>query len=288
MTHKEIPFEIINQYRQKTFRLLWPSRITTLDDAVDFINSCGLISFWPLAGIPMPSLWSATAGDRPVPDAHDDPGHVTWGWKDELLGQNKCFYARILCKRNFFVSLELLPTLYALSNNFGDLSEDHKILYESGEMTNTAFRIYNAILENGPLDTLAIKRIVRLSGKEGDKLFNKAINELQNDLKILPVGISRSGGWRYAFVYNLVPRQFPNLLDLTRDITENTARKALLGNYLRSVGAVKENEIRKLFKWDKTKILNTLSEMNKEGIIIYGTMLEKGVSQPCYIIPDMF
>ena len=40
-----------------------------------------------IKGIAFPSLWTAVAGDRPFADEHDDPGHVTWGWKDTAPGQ---------------------------------------------------------------------------------------------------------------------------------------------------------------------------------------------------------
>ncbi len=287
MTHLTIPLDIVSQYRQNTFRSTNQTRIRTLDGALDYINSRGLISFWPLKGIILPSLWTAVAGDRPVPDAHDDPGHITWGWKDELLGQNKCYYARILCKRNFFVSLDLLPNLYALSKNFGDPADDHKILYESGEMSNTAFRIYDAILENGPLDTLAIKRIIHLSGKEGDKIFNKAIDELQKDFKILPVGISKSGGWRYAFIYNIALFQFPELLSRASQITEKSARKSLLLNYLKSVGAAKINDITKLFKWNQNLLTYSLEELIKGQDIVYGTMVDNNEDKLHYVLIEM-
>ena len=58
----------------------------------------------------MPSLWVAVAGDRPVPDEHDDPGHVTWGWKDGLLGKRRWYYGRVLRKRNTFISLDICLT----------------------------------------------------------------------------------------------------------------------------------------------------------------------------------
>lgn len=48
---------------------------------VDFVNERGSVYFWPIKDVTLPSLWTAVAG------AHDDPGHVSWGWKDSLLGQ---------------------------------------------------------------------------------------------------------------------------------------------------------------------------------------------------------
>ena len=78
------------------------------------------------------------AGDRPVADAHDDPGHVSWGWKDTLLGQKRVYYARVIKKRNTFLSLEALPYFYALSPNYGSPEEDYLIDYEAGRLTAEA------------------------------------------------------------------------------------------------------------------------------------------------------
>jgi hypothetical protein len=287
MNQNSISLENIKKYRQKIYRSSVDDRIHSLHTAIGFINKRGLIAFWPLNGIPMPSLWAAAAGDRPVPDEHDDPGHITWGWKDELLSRKKCFYARILCKRNFFVSLDLLPNLYALTRNTGDPHEDHKILYDSGELSHAAFVIYETILNSGPMDTITLKRAARLTGKEGDKQFNQAIDFLQNDIKILPVGISRSGGWHYAFIYDPVPRHIPDLIERTRLISEQTARKILVFNYLNSVGAASENDIRKLFKWELKTFRSVLDELNKSEQIIRATIVDKDSRFPCYAITDM-
>jgi hypothetical protein len=287
MTKNSISLENLNIYRRKIYRSSIEDRIRTLDAAVGFINQRGLIAFWPLNGIPMPSLWAVAAGDRPVPDEHDDPGHITWGWKDELLSRKKCFYARILCKRNFFVSLDLLPNLYALSRNTGDPSEDHKVLYDSGELSHPAFLIYKTILNSGPMDTITLKRAAHLTGKEGDRQFNQAIDSLQNDIKILPVGISRSGGWHYAFIYDLVPRHFPDLIERTRFISEPFARKSLILNYLNSVGAASETEIHKLFRWELNITRSVMDELIASQQVKQIMIIDKDLMIPCYAIPDM-
>jgi hypothetical protein len=287
MTDYSITLENLQKYRRKIYRSSIDDRIHTLEDAIRFINQRGLIAFWPLNGIPLPSLWAAAAGDRPVPDEHDDPGHITWGWKDELLSQKKCFYARILCKRNFFASLDLLPNLYALTRNTGDLTEDHKVLYDSGELSHAAFVVYETLLNSGPMDTITIKRVARLTGKEGDRQFNQAIDTLQNDIKILPVGISRSGGWHYAFIYDIVPRHFPDLIDRTRLISELIARKTLILNYLNSVGAASENEIRRLFKWESKLTRSILDGLITSKQIKQSLIVEKDLKISCYAIADL-
>jgi hypothetical protein len=106
----------IQAHRNRTYRISRP--IKTKEQAVDFVNTRGFIYFWPIKDVTLPSLWTAVAGSRPVADAHDDPGHVTWGWKDSLLGQRQWYYAKVLRKRATMISLETVPCFYALSENY--------------------------------------------------------------------------------------------------------------------------------------------------------------------------
>jgi hypothetical protein len=263
----QVNIDYLPDYRRSRFKTSPADRITELDNAVSFINERGLLAFWPVKDIPMPSLWAAAAGDRPVPDEHDDPGHVTWGWKDGLLGQKKCFYARILCKRTFFASLEIFPHLYALSNNYGNYEEDHLILYEEGRLTNAARSIYEALLAEGPINSIDLHRITHMTGKAGDAEFNRALDELQMDYKVLPVGISDAGRWHYAMVFDIVARHFPEVVPQAGAITQPDARAHLVMNYLSSVGAARRAHLAKLFRWEKIALERTLDRLEKEGMV---------------------
>lgn len=287
MEDLKLPIEFVQEYRRKAYRYSPNDRLLTIENAVEFINKRGVLAFWPLKDIPMPSLWAATVGDRPVPDDHDDPGHVTWGWKDTLLGKKQCYYGRILCRRNFFVSLDILPNLYALSHNLGDPAEDHHILYRSGELSFAAFKIYDTLLNSGPMDTLALKRTAHLSGKEGEQQFNQAVDALQMDYKIMPVGISNVGGWRYAFVYDLVPRQFTDLIERSRFISESEARNQLILNYLTSVGTATEQDIRRLFKWNMDVIHQMVDQLLQTQKIVSVLICDKHQEIPGYALSNL-
>lgn len=248
----------IQSYRAKTFRLLPRLRISSKEEAINFANQRGFIFFWPIKGILLPSLWVAVAGDRPVADEHDDPGHITWGWKDSLLGARHWYYAKVLRKRATITSLDAAPYFYALSRNFGSPEHDYLTLYEQGRLTQEAKAVYEALLTQGSLDTVALRRATRLMSRESDYRFNRALTELQADFKILPVGVTRSGGWRYAFAYDLVTRHYPNLINQSRFIDEKQAREKLTELYFRSVGAAQINDIRKLFGWHPTDVISAV------------------------------
>ncbi len=45
------------------------------------------------------------------------PAMVTWGWKDDSLGKTIWYYGKILRRKATFISLEVAPYFYALSEN---------------------------------------------------------------------------------------------------------------------------------------------------------------------------
>ena len=136
----------LDKHRARTFRLPPFPRITSPKAALEFINTRGFIYFWPIKGIDMPSLWTAVAGNRIVADKHDDPGHITWGWKDRALGKKTWYYAKILRKKATMISLDVAPYFYALSENFGSPEEDYLLAYEEGRLPQSAKQVYEVLL----------------------------------------------------------------------------------------------------------------------------------------------
>ena len=260
--------EQIEKYRAATFHMLPGGRLSNIDEAIAFVNQRGFIFFWPISGITLPSLWSAVAGDRPVADAHDDPGHVTWGWKDELLGKKRWFYAKVLRKKATIISLEVLPYFYALSENYGSYEDDYLTIYEQGRLTQEAKIIYEALLDEGPLDTVALRRATHLTSRESDYRFNRGLVELQVDFKVLPVGVAQAGAWNYAFVYDIVPRHFPELPDQAHYIQEAEARRKLVEIYFNSVGAAEFRDVVKLFGWRPAQAERAVNELVQAGMLV--------------------
>jgi len=265
--------ERLKAHRARTFRLLAATRVQSPAQALDFVNERGFTFFWPVKGIPLPSLWTAVAGDRPVPDQHDDPGHVTRRWKDDSLDKRVWYYGKILRRKATFISLEVAPYFYALSENYGPPEEDYLVAYEAGRLTQAAKQIYEALLDNGALDTISLRKSARLvNAKESE--FNRAMEDLQKDFKILPVGIAEAGAWRYAYRYDLTARHFPDLPEQARTIGEAAARGKLAELYLRSVGAATVRDVTKLFGWPPELAKRTMARLVQNGF------LTNGVSHP--------
>ena len=165
----------LRKYRDKTFCFLARNRLRNKRDAIDFVNTRGAVFFWPIKGIDFPSLWGGVAGDRNVPNNHDDPAHVTWGWKDELLGKKVWYYAKVLRQKSTIISLDLIPNFYALSPNYGDPEEDYMISYDEGVLSSEEKLVYEALLNNGAMDTLLLRKAANLSSSENTSRFNRAL-----------------------------------------------------------------------------------------------------------------
>jgi hypothetical protein len=243
----------LNTHRARTFNLPPHPKLTSPSQVLDFVNERGFIYFWPIKGIGFPSLWTAVAGDRPVPNQHDDPGHVTWGWKDDALDKRIWYYAKVLRRKATMISLDVAPYFYALTENYGDFKEDYLIPYEDGRLTQSAKQVYETILDNGPLHTIDLRRMARMSNAK-DSEFNKALEILQSDFKILPIGVARAGSWNYAFIYEITARYWPGLPEQARHIGEAEARERLLKLYFQSVGAAQMRDVNMLFRWGKVLI----------------------------------
>jgi hypothetical protein len=262
-----IDLKKLQTHRTRTFNLPPAKRLASPASALKFVEARGFVYFWPIKGIDLPSLWTAVAGNRPVADKHDDPGHITWGWKDGALDKKIWYYAKILRKKATMISLEVAPYFYALSENYGSPEEDYLVAYEEGRLPQAAKQVCEALLKEGALNTIDLRRAAKLANAKESE-FNKALEILQSDFKILPVGIAEAGAWKYSFIYEIVPRHFPDLPERARQIGEREARTKLVELYFESIGAAQEGAVNKLFGWKKELTARAISGLVARRILV--------------------
>ena len=257
----------IREYRSQTFAFQPQLRLKTKDDAIRYVNERGFIFFWPIQGIILPSLWGAVAGDRPVPDEHDDPGHISWDWKDSLLGKHIWYYGKILRKRATIISMEVAAYFYALTENYGSPEEDYLTIYEQGRMTQEAKAVYEALLASSPQDTISLRKASHLTSHESSSRFERALADLQADFKIMPVGVADAGSWHYSFTYDIVSRYEPSLLEHARYLGEVDARQKIIELYFLSLGATQYRDASKLFGWKPADLDQAITRLEHAGVI---------------------
>jgi hypothetical protein len=263
--------EWLSAQRQRCYHRTPQLRIQTIEQARAFMNEIGFCHFWPIKGIEMPNLFHAIAGRvRSVPNAHDDPDlSKCWGWKDQALGQHWWFYAKVLRRRATLISHRMLPYFYACSKNYGDL-EDYLQEYQDGTLSVEAKQVYEALLKHGPLDTIRLRREARMSAETAKSRFERALIELQVGFKVLPIGVAHVGAWRYAFIYELVPRHYPDLPARAREIGARQAREALITQYLDNVIGTDRGMVQRVFhvlNWTPAELNRTINTLLEKGAI---------------------
>ncbi len=262
-----ITIDRIQEFRSHTFGYHPTDRVKTRDEAIRYVNQRGYIYFWPITGITFPSLWGAVSGDRPVPNEHDDPGHVTWDWKDSLLGKHVWYYGKILRKKATIISMDIAPYFYALTENYGSPEDDYLTIYEQGRMTQEAKSVYEALLETSPLDTITLRKKAHLTSQESESRFNRALIDLQSDFKIMPMEVVDAGSWHYSFAYDIVARYEPGLLEKARFLGELDARQKILELYFHSVGVAQMRDLLKLLGWKAPEMEQAVDRLVVAGMI---------------------
>ncbi|MFN8434398.1 MAG: crosslink repair DNA glycosylase YcaQ family protein [Anaerolineales bacterium] len=263
----QINLKKLQALRTRTFNLPPQKRVSSPASALTFVNKRGFVYFWPIKGIDLPSLWTAVAGDRPVADKHDDPGHITWGWKDDALDKKIWYYGKILRGKATMISLEIAPYFYALSENYGSPEEDYLIAYQEGRLPQSAKQVYEALLDKGAMNTLDLRKEAKLSNAK-DSEFNKALEYLQRDLKILSVGVAQAGAWKYSHIYTITTSHFPELAEQARTITESQARAKLLELYFDMVGTAQIRDVQKLFGWGNEVVKRAVGKLVDVGNLV--------------------
>jgi hypothetical protein len=263
--------EWIEEQRARNYCRMPDLRIRSPEEALDFVNRVGFCHFWPIKGAELPNLFQAIAGSaRDVPMEHDDLDvNRSWAWKDEALGQRRWYYGKLLYRRATMVSLDLLPTFYACSDNLGDV-EEYLDEYRAGQMSAEAKWIYEALLEHGPLHTIDLRQRAGLSSSTAKSRFDRGLTELQTGLKVLPVGVARAGHWKYAFTYDILQRHFPDLVGISRELRRSQAQRILVSRYLDSVIAADRAMVTRMFrvlKWTPTELTRVIAALLDQGAV---------------------
>ena len=264
-----IPYANISNLRASHYRMHPDLKVKTQSEAVRFINEVGIALLFPGDGIPLPDLWSAINGrERKLPRHHYDWAlGKTWEWKDRIPDRKEAWYGKLIRGKPAFVALADLPAIYALSNNYGEL-DDYLEAYADGLMSQEAKTVYEVLLKEGPLPTSQMRKASGLAGGgDNARRFERAIAELQSDLKIVKCGTSDSNRWKYCYVYDLLLRWAPWLADEARKYTSRTAMRHLITRYLRTSIAAPPQLFPRLFGWDPAVTGRVIEEMLDDGTL---------------------
>lgn len=253
----------VQAWRDRRYHRQAAHKLRTEEQARQFVDEVGFCFLFPAPGLEMPSLWEAINGKaRQIPKHHyDDALGLAWNWKDSLPARKAVWYGKLLRGKPMFVALDLLPAFYALSENYGAL-DDYRQQFADGRMSQEARDVYEVLLEGGALSTNAMRKAANLFGK-GDpaRRFERAVAELQQDLKIVKCGVAEDNRWKYCYVYDLLLRWMPDLAAQARALSTHQARQQVLLRYLDNVAVAPVSALQLLFGWDAATLRATLADL---------------------------
>jgi hypothetical protein len=276
MIPDELSLAELQAARAERYRQRPELKIRTEEQALAFIDEVGLCLLFSARDIELPSLWGALCGgDRPVPSHHDDRElGLAWSWKDTLPIAGRVLYGKFLRKKPVFISLELAPYFYALSPNYGQPDEDYLQDYQDGRLSVEAKQVYEVLLDQGALPTSRLRIEAGLSGKGNAGRFDRALAELQMDMRIGKVAISDANRWGYCYVYDLLPRHFAGVVEAAGEITGGQARETILLRYLRTVVAATPHQVSLLFDWEPGNLDRLVARLAGQDRLRAGVHIE--------------
>jgi hypothetical protein len=205
------------------------SRIPDAEAAQHLIDRVGIATLYPVSP-EIPNLFQAYVGD---PEATTDSkwdspsGHV-YGWRWELGKREAAFYSAIVRKKPTWISWALLPATLRVLGEARAPAE----LYETGELSEGAYRIARALEESGGvLSTGELRRVAGFpTGKERRAAYLKAVEELDSRLLLAKVFSPEEDDrdMRHA----LVRQRYPEHVAAAERMPREAALDQILSTYL--------------------------------------------------------
>lgn len=200
--------EEIELHRDNMWRREETLKIETVADATRFIEEVGFCAAMTDARKEMPSIYIAVCGRREVQTPRNVQKDVecsaAWVLKDETFARGKMYYGKITKAQSIFVAPRLIPAFNAL---FGvPKNQEKKVLSPNAQ---TILKTLRQEWESSSGD------LRKESGIADRKDFNKALDELQNRLKVVPSECLYEP--KFTYVWTLAEARFPEHLKQKTD-----------------------------------------------------------------------
>jgi hypothetical protein len=243
----------------------WPRRVLTAAEAVKYIDATGYCMLYPVANVPLPSLYYAVTRRNPHVDfVWDKYSMMMWRWKDEMPRRRRAFYAKYFRARGTFISLKLLPLFLAM-RDAAMTPNDHERFYAEGRIREDARVIWEVLAVHGPLATLELRHACKMDTKAGNVRFKRAILDLQCLLVAVHFGAEQETAAWASGRYELTCRAFPKETAAARRIQPADARVKLAAKFLEWHTGAQPAQLARLFGWPKADAIAAIKSAESKS-----------------------
>jgi hypothetical protein len=259
---KTLPFEI-ETYRDQVWRRSPDRRVETVVDAEAFVEETGFCGALTDARTNLPALYIAVCGRRdafmPRNVQKDPEASFAWTTKDELMRRGRVYYAKLLKGRSTFVASRLVPHFNAL---WGLPRKQEK-----EQLSADALAILKVLRKEWEMAT---KDLRDESGVNERARFNKAMDELQRTMKVIPSEVLYEPFFTY--IWMLAEGRFAS--ELAKKVKREVAVKEIARAYLQACGQTSRGELARITGLSRVEAGKANHALVAEG---FAERLETGV-----------
>lgn len=249
-------------------RITQQHRVRNADQLVKMVDALGMVfAFTPAERLPIPACF-----DHLSTNDDDRKWGWMWGWKDELAEEKRLYYGPILARKPTFISMRLLPVLYATFGRAGE-PDDHLEDVRSGRISDIGRRIIEFVTQKGESQTRRMRAELGITSKEGRGQYDKALDEVQRLMYVARVKAVGEGREEYNYTYDLFVRRYPEVVKAAEPIASADARARILAAAVELAGALTEKQAGKLFDWGDGPLRRAADRLAAEGAL---ARLERG------------
>jgi hypothetical protein len=237
-------------------------RIETAYEAERFVERVGFAACMTDVRRPGPSLYVAVCGRRdavmPRNVQKDPESSLTWTLKDELLARGNVYYAKLARGKATFIAPRLVPHFQAL---FGMRRAE-----EPRRLSKTARAVLHALRKEWEMATSDLRID---SGVKDRTKFNRALDELQASMLVVPGGVYYEP--KFTYTWTLAVGRFPD--QLRQRIKRDVALREIARSFLASAGMTIPGELARVTGLSRRDAGLGNRALVAEG---YATMLSPG------------
>lgn len=226
--------EEVELYRDRMWRRDETLRVESAADAERFVEDVGFCAALTDSRKPMPSFYIAVCGRRdavtPRNVQKDAECSAAWVLKDEVLRRGRVYYGKLCKGQAFFVAKRLIPAFNAL---FGV----HKAK-ESEQLSANARAVLKILWKEYESASADLRKDAGINDRQ---LFNKALDELQGKMKVIPSEVLYEP--KFTYIWTLAEVRFPE--ELGHKIDKETALTEIARAYLTGAGQAMSKDLAK-------------------------------------------